>query len=167
MTVNDLPDTRPLTPEDLDGTVWLTANVWNGTRDTEVFATIGDGPRLSASVAAVLFAAAITPGPNNLVVMDAASRGRLVSAVPPIAGIVIGTVGMVLAVRFGLDATVAQWPTASSALRYVGAALLLYLASRTVIGGWTATSSADRRSSSLPSGTFLAMLLLQIVNPKT
>ena len=47
LTVNDLPDTRLLTPEDLDGTVWLTANVWNGSRDTEVFATIGDGPRLT------------------------------------------------------------------------------------------------------------------------
>jgi hypothetical protein len=46
LTVNDLPDTRIHTPEDLGGTVWLTANVWNGRRDTEVFATIGDGPRL-------------------------------------------------------------------------------------------------------------------------
>jgi hypothetical protein len=46
LTVNDLPDTRLLTPEDVDGTVWLTANVWNGGRETEVFAQIGDGPRM-------------------------------------------------------------------------------------------------------------------------
>ncbi|KIT16557.1 calcineurin-like phosphoesterase C-terminal domain-containing protein [Jannaschia aquimarina] len=46
VTVNDLPDTRLMTPEDVAGTVWLTANVWNGGRGTEVFAQIGDGPRM-------------------------------------------------------------------------------------------------------------------------
>lgn len=46
ITVNDLPDTRLFTSEDLDETVWLTANVWNGRRGTEVFARIGDGSRL-------------------------------------------------------------------------------------------------------------------------
>ena len=46
LTVNDLPDTRLLTPEELDEAVWLTANVWNGHRGTEVFAQIDDGPRL-------------------------------------------------------------------------------------------------------------------------
>ena len=46
VTVNDLPDTRLLTPEDIDGTVWLTANVWNGVRATQVSAQIGDGPRV-------------------------------------------------------------------------------------------------------------------------
>ena len=46
LTVNDLPDPRLLTPADLEGTVWLTANVWNGQRGTEVSARIGDGPPL-------------------------------------------------------------------------------------------------------------------------
>ena len=90
-----------------------------------------------SSVAAALFAAAITASPNDLVVMDAASRWRL-------AGIVVGTRGIVLAVRSGLDAVLAQWPTTTSTLRHVGGALLLYLAARRVVGWWTATSSADR-----------------------
>lgn len=120
---------------------------------------------MSASVAAVLFAAAITPGPNNLVVMNAASRGNVTAAAAPIAGIVIGTMGMVLSVRFGLDATLMYWPMATEVLRYVGAVLLLYLAARTVIGGWTAP--ADRGSPSPTRRTFVPMLLLQIVNPKT
>lgn len=115
----------------------------------------------------MLFAAAITPGPNNLIVMDAASRGKLIAAAPLIAGIVAGTVGMVLAVRFGLDAALAQWPTTSDVLRYTGAALLLYLAARTVIGGWAARATADPANPPPARGAFLPMLFLQIVNPKT
>ena len=120
---------------------------------------------MTLSVAALLFAAAITPGPNNFIVMNAASRGKLIAVAAPIAGIVTGTLGMVLSIRLGLDAALAQWPNAQDALRYVGAALLLYLAARAVIGGWTI--SADRGSSSNIGDTFLPMLLLQIVNPKT
>ncbi|MEM8824757.1 MAG: calcineurin-like phosphoesterase C-terminal domain-containing protein, partial [Pseudomonadota bacterium] len=40
---NDLADLRLFTPEDVDATVWLTANVWIGDRNTEVFASINGG----------------------------------------------------------------------------------------------------------------------------
>ncbi len=46
LTVNDLADLKLVTPEDLGETVYLTANVWNGDRNTRVFAQINDGPRL-------------------------------------------------------------------------------------------------------------------------
>ena len=46
VTVNDLADVKIFTPEDLSETVWLTANVWAGSRETQVFAQIGDGPRM-------------------------------------------------------------------------------------------------------------------------
>lgn len=46
VTVNDLADVKIFTPEDLGETVWLTANVWAGNRETQVFARIGDGPRM-------------------------------------------------------------------------------------------------------------------------
>lgn len=42
VTVNDLPDQKLLTPEDLAEGAFLTANVWNGDRHTRVTATIGD-----------------------------------------------------------------------------------------------------------------------------
>lgn len=121
---------------------------------------------MSASVAAVLFAAAITPGPNNLIVMDAAARGRLSSALPPIAGIVLGTIGIVLVVRFGLDTVMARWPGASDPLRYLGAGLLLYLAIRMVLAGWRA-AGPDQAKPPSSGGTFLSLVALQIANPKT
>ncbi|WP_227270138.1 calcineurin-like phosphoesterase C-terminal domain-containing protein [Roseobacter weihaiensis] len=46
LTVNDLPDQKLFTPEELGETIWLTANIWAGTRNTEVVATINDDLRL-------------------------------------------------------------------------------------------------------------------------
>ena len=46
VTLNDLADVKLVTPEDLDGSVYLTANVWIGDRNTRVFAQINEGERL-------------------------------------------------------------------------------------------------------------------------
>ncbi len=42
-SINDLPDTKLLTPQDLIDGVWLTANVWAGSAETDVVATISNG----------------------------------------------------------------------------------------------------------------------------
>lgn len=42
VNMNDLPDTQVLTPADLAGGTYLTANVWLGSRETRVTATLGD-----------------------------------------------------------------------------------------------------------------------------
>jgi hypothetical protein len=46
-SINDLPDTRILTPQDFDGGVWLTANVWAGSAETSVSARLPDGSELA------------------------------------------------------------------------------------------------------------------------
>ncbi|MEO1023987.1 MAG: LysE family translocator [Pseudomonadota bacterium] len=123
------------------------------------------------SIAAVLFAAAITPGPNNLVVMSAAARGGLRGAVAPIVGIVTGTLVLVLAVQLGLNVVLVQWPEAVHVFRVLAVGLLFYIGVRIVLSGW-----ADKRTSLQDEGRglpleslklLLAMLALQIVNPKT
>lgn len=43
LSINDLADTRLFTPKDLAEGVWLTANVWLGSAETRVTATINDG----------------------------------------------------------------------------------------------------------------------------
>jgi hypothetical protein len=43
VTVNDLPDTRVLTPEDLAEGAWVTANVWLGSAETQVTLRIDGG----------------------------------------------------------------------------------------------------------------------------
>ncbi len=42
VNMNDLPDTKVLTPQDLADGTYLTANVWLGSRETTVSATLGD-----------------------------------------------------------------------------------------------------------------------------
>ncbi len=121
---------------------------------------------MSASVVAILFAAAITPGPNNIVVMDAAARSRLVAAAAPIGGIVLGTLVLVLAVRFGVDAVLDRWVHGRLAMRFLGASLIAYLAVRIVVGGWHQAEKATGSSRS-EGRLFTAMLAFQILNPKT
>ncbi|QVQ52334.1 calcineurin-like phosphoesterase C-terminal domain-containing protein [Spiractinospora alimapuensis] len=49
VNVNDLADTKLFTPEDLAEGVFLTANVWNGSRDSDVSVRIDDGEPLPLS----------------------------------------------------------------------------------------------------------------------
>jgi hypothetical protein len=43
LSINDLPDVKLLTPADLAGGVWLTANVWAGATGTEVTVALNGG----------------------------------------------------------------------------------------------------------------------------
>ena len=47
LSINDLPDTHILTPDDLAEGSWLTANVWAGSAETEVTARLPDGQVLA------------------------------------------------------------------------------------------------------------------------
>lgn len=115
----------------------------------------------------VLFAAAITPGPNNLVVMDVAARSRLTAALAPIAGIVIGTLGLVIAMHFGLEAVLDRWEHGGIVFRIIGVGLLVLLAVRIVQGGWSGSGEMERsQPPPSPVGLIIAMLTLQVVNPK-
>jgi len=46
-SINDLPDTGLLTPDELDEGVWLTVNVWDGSAETDVTATLPGGRTLT------------------------------------------------------------------------------------------------------------------------
>lgn len=120
---------------------------------------------MSASIAFILFATAITPGPNNLVVMDVARRG-LYAAAAPIAGIVLGTLVLILGLHFGVEVALSAYPTAEHIMRVAGASVLGYLAIRTLVGGWL-SASKNTEEVATHRGLFFAMFSFQIVNPKT
>lgn len=126
---------------------------------------------MSVSVAAVLFAATITPGPNSLIVMSTAARGGLRGAIAPITGIVAGTLALVLAIEFGLSVVLEKWPPMAHVFRILGAALLFYIGSRIVLRGWREDSlHVCDNDQGPPPDTFRllgAMFALQVVNPKT
>ena len=96
-------------------------------------------PTLQTALAffSVAFLLALAPGPDNLfVLMQSASHGRRAGAAV-VLGLMIGVLGHTAAVALGLAALVAASATAFTAIKFVGAAYLLYLA----WGAWHAPAT--------------------------
>lgn len=106
-----------------------------------------------------------TPGPNNVLVAASATNFGLRRTWPGVFGIVLGFGLMILLVGLGLGQVLEQLPLLHAALKYVGAAYLLYLAWRiaTASGGKMPQGTAQNRGRP-PS--FIEGALFQWVNPK-
>src|SRR3954471_5219995 len=77
--------------------------------------------------ASLLCIAAITPGPNNLVVMRTAAANGFGAAVPAIAGIVLGSVALLAIVVAGAGAAFAAWPPLRTTIAMLGVCYLAWL----------------------------------------
>jgi threonine/homoserine/homoserine lactone efflux protein len=110
----------------------------------------------------VLFAAAVTltPGPNVVLVTASAANFGFRRTVPQMLGITFGFGTMVLATGLGLAGVVHAEPRLHTALKYAGAAYLLYLAWR-IARADAASASARAR----PIG-FVEATLFTWMNPK-
>ena len=102
----------------------------------------------------------VTPGPNNVMLTASGASFGLKRTLPHMLGICAGGALELLAVCAGLGALFARWPHLQDALRWVGAAYLVYL-------GWRllAPADADARSEPRPV-TFLQAAAFQFLNPK-
>jgi len=107
------------------------------------------------------FAAIITPGPNNVMLTASGSAFGFLRTIPHVAGIVIGFPVMVLAVGLGLGEVFTRYPAVHTAMKYIGAAYLLYLAWRIAQAGRPDGGSAKARPL-----TFFEAAAFQWVNPK-
>ncbi|AEV61833.1 lysine transporter LysE [Pseudomonas ogarae] len=70
----------------------------------------------------------ITPGPNNTMLLASGVNFGFNRTIPHMLGITCGFFSLVLAVGLGLGAVFQTYPLLYTALRYIGAAYLLYLA---------------------------------------
>jgi len=111
----------------------------------------------------LLFAvsAAGTPGPSNAILMATGAQAGVVRGLPALFGQTTGMGLMLFLVLAGLGSAVLGHPPVLQALRWSGAAVLLWLAWR--IG--TATSAVEAASGGKPVG-YLAAAVFQWVNPK-
>jgi len=109
------------------------------------------------------FVTSITPGPNNMMLLASGVNFGFARTVPHVLGISIGFGLMVLIVGAGLGALFEKYPMFHSALRWVGATYLLYLAWRIAT---SAIPKGGKRTTGHPLG-FLAAAAFQWVNPKT
>lgn len=115
--------------------------------------------------ALLLLAGAMTPGPNNLVVWREAGRGGLRGALPAIAGIVVGSVLLLLLAVAGVAALLAGHPAWRLALAIAGS---LYL-------GWLGVSLLGRALGCVPAAVpgpgapagIVGLAVFQFLNPKS
>lgn len=116
------------------------------------------------AVAMLIFVAAITPGPNNLMVLRAAANGGVRAAAPAIVSVMLGGVVMIELVEWGLVAV----PNRLSSLR-TGTVILgsIYLAWLGIEMGWRDQAhDLSTPNVSAPFGRALGLFAFQFANPK-
>ena len=79
------------------------------------------------AVLTLVAVAAITPGPNNFIVMSASLRGGVAAALPAIAGVIAGSIVLLLLVSVGAGTLFEVVPEIQPVLRVAGAAYLIWL----------------------------------------
>jgi threonine/homoserine/homoserine lactone efflux protein len=118
------------------------------------------------AVIGIVAVGAITPGPNNLIVLEAAVRGGCWAAIPPILGVMTGAVAMLALVSAGAGAAFEAEPMLRSLLTVAGCLYLVWL------GLVLIRESGDRERGdgtaqprALPRTT-LGVFAFQLLNPK-
>ncbi|MDG9923027.1 MULTISPECIES: LysE family translocator [unclassified Pseudomonas] len=119
-------------------------------------------PELLIAFILFAFVTSVTPGPNNMMLLASGVNFGVRRSVPHMLGISLGFMVLVAAVGLGLGQLFEQFPPLYTALRYAGAAYLLYLA-------WKIAGAGSPDASGKAAGkpfTFLQAAAFQWVNPK-
>ncbi|MBL8670531.1 MAG: LysE family translocator [Alphaproteobacteria bacterium] len=118
---------------------------------------------MSASLLAACvfaFVASITPGPNNVMLAASGATFGFRRTVPHVLGVFLGFMALQAAVALGLGQVFAASATLQTALKWVGAAYLLWLAWKIGTAGRPAADPDARPLSFLQAAAF------QVANPK-
>lgn len=115
------------------------------------------------SMLGFLWVAAITPGPNNMLLTSSGANYGFMRTVPLMIGIMLGMQCILLLVAFGVGSLILLYPALHLILKIAGSAYLLWLAWK--IG--TATYEKLETDAPPPSPIpFWQGGLLQLINPK-
>ena len=109
---------------------------------------------------------AITPGPGILYVLTRSIKGGRSEGLFSTVGTSIGGLFHILVAAFGLSAILATSAIAFSIVKYVGAAYLIYLGIRTLMGN----DNIEISSSTYQTNKRLALkqgIITEVLNPKT
>jgi len=107
------------------------------------------------------FAAAMTPGPNNIMLTASGVNFGFTRTIPHMIGICAGFVALVLAVGLGIGAAFTALPQAKTVLKLIGAAYMLWLAWKVATA--VAVDTDEQNASPF---TFWQAAAFQWVNPK-
>jgi threonine/homoserine/homoserine lactone efflux protein len=114
------------------------------------------------AVLAFAFAMSATPGPNTAMVTASGATFGFRRTLPHMAGIAIGFPAMIIVVATGAGELLKDRAWLHGALKWIGAAYLVWLAGRIA----TATPDAGNGSTASRPLTFLEAALVQWLNPK-
>jgi threonine/homoserine/homoserine lactone efflux protein len=117
---------------------------------------------LLAAFVAFAVATLFTPGPNNIMLMATGLNFGFAKAQAQVFGVSLGFAVMVLLIGLGLGGLFAAYPALYTALKFIGAAYLLYLAYKIATSG----PVRDTGESVGRPITFLQAAAFQWVNPK-
>lgn len=117
------------------------------------------------AAAGILLVGAITPGPNNFVVMTAGARAGITGAFPALAGIILGTLAMTTVVVFGAGAAFAAEPLLRTVITAAGCLYLAWLGLQLLATREATTWAGSRRETHLPSHA-TGLFFFQFLNPK-
>ena len=115
------------------------------------------------SMLGFLWVAAITPGPNNMLLTSSGANYGFLRTIPLMIGIRLGMQCIVLLVAFGVGSLILLYPALHLILKVAGSAYLLWLAWK--IG----TATYERLETDAPPPEpipFWQGGLLQVINPK-
>jgi threonine/homoserine/homoserine lactone efflux protein len=107
------------------------------------------------------FAMAMTPGPNNLIATSSGATFGLRRTLPQMWGVAIGAPVMLILLGLGVAQAMLAYPGLQTAMSWIGAAYLVWLAWQIATAGPT---EAGDVTGAPPS--FLQSALFQWVNPK-
>lgn len=109
----------------------------------------------------ITLAAAWTPGPNNMMLAASGVNYGLRATIPHILGITIGFAIMIFVIALGLGSAFSLYPLLYEGLRWVGAAMLIWVAWKIA----TAKRPGEAGAATKPF-SFVQAAAFQWVNPK-
>lgn len=123
---------------------------------------------LLVSLTGFAFISALTPGPNNILLMSSGALFGWQRSLPHLAGILLGFAILMSSAVFGLGTVVAKWPWLVTIVRIIGAAWLTWMSLRYFVAamqGPRPTAASSPAAISRPF-RFFEGVLFQWVNPK-
>ena len=110
-----------------------------------------------------IFVAAITPGPNNLAVLNAAADRGFAGAGCTIAGVLLGSLALLALALSGAGVLFAAQPRLRDGVGFVGCAYLGWLGATMIV---QSLRQRPRKTHALTPSGILPLVGLQFVNPK-
>ena len=117
------------------------------------------------TIIGILIIAVITPGPNNIIVFQAAVTGGIRSAAPLIAGVVCGSIVIFFCTALSIDLILKTGSFLVFLISTLGSAYLIWLGFM-LLKATLSNAHTDKKHSILPS-SFIAVTAFQFANPKS